>query len=34
MHKIIPDHVSCKYIIQDEPLGLGHAIFRQKKASW
>ena len=32
MHKIIPDHVSCKYIIQDEPLGLGHAILQAKEA--
>ena len=32
MHKIIPDHISCKYIIQDEPLGLGHAILLAKEA--
>ena len=32
MHKIIPDHVSCKYIIQEEPLGLGHAILQAKEA--
>ena len=32
MHKIIPDHISCKYIIQDEPLGLGHAILQAKEA--
>ncbi len=32
MHKIIPDHVSCKYIIQEEPLGLGHAILQAKDA--
>jgi UTP--glucose-1-phosphate uridylyltransferase len=32
MHRIIPDHVSCKYIIQDEPLGLGHAILQAKEA--
>ena len=32
MHKIIPDHVTCKYIIQDEPLGLGHAILQAKEA--
>jgi UTP--glucose-1-phosphate uridylyltransferase len=32
MHMIVPDHVSCKYIIQDEPLGLGHAILQAKEA--
>jgi UTP--glucose-1-phosphate uridylyltransferase len=32
MHKIIPDNVSCKYIIQEEPLGLGHAILQAKEA--
>ena len=32
MHRIIPDHVSCQYIIQDEPLGLGHAILQAKEA--
>ena len=32
MHKIIPDNVSCKYILQDEPLGLGHAILQAKEA--
>ncbi|MBT4570830.1 MAG: UTP--glucose-1-phosphate uridylyltransferase GalU [Nitrosomonadales bacterium] len=32
MHRIIPDHISCKYIIQKEPLGLGHAILQAKEA--
>lgn len=32
MHRIIPDHVSCKYIVQEEPLGLGHAILQAKQA--
>lgn len=32
MHRVIPSHVSCKYIIQDEPLGLGHAILQAKEA--
>jgi UTP--glucose-1-phosphate uridylyltransferase len=32
MYRIIPDHVSCKYIIQEEPLGLGHAILQAKEA--
>ena len=32
MYRIIPDHVSCKYIIQKEPLGLGHAILQAKEA--
>lgn len=31
MHRVIPSHVSCKYIIQDEPLGLGHAILQAKE---
>ena len=30
MHRVIPDHISCKYIIQEEPLGLGHAILQAK----
>ena len=30
MNKIIPNKVSCKYIFQDEPLGLGHAILQAK----
>ena len=30
MYRIIPNHVSCKYIIQEEPLGLGHAILQAK----
>lgn len=32
MHKVIPDHVTCEYIIQHEPLGLGHAILQAKEA--
>ena len=32
MNEIIPPHVSCKYILQDEPLGLGHAILQAKSA--
>jgi len=32
MHRVVPSHVSCKYIIQDEPLGLGHAILQAKEA--
>ena len=32
MHRVIPSHVSCKYIFQDEPLGLGHAILQAKEA--
>ncbi|MBT4759904.1 MAG: UTP--glucose-1-phosphate uridylyltransferase GalU [Nitrosomonadales bacterium] len=32
MHRIIPDHISCKYIVQKEPLGLGHAILQAKEA--
>ncbi len=32
IHRVIPSHVSCKYIIQDEPLGLGHAILQAKEA--
>jgi UTP--glucose-1-phosphate uridylyltransferase len=31
MHKVIPDHVTCEYIIQHEPLGLGHAILQAKE---
>jgi len=30
MNHIIPDHVSCIYIRQGEPLGLGHAILQAK----
>ena len=30
MNHIIPDHVSCIYIPQEEPLGLGHAILQAK----
>jgi len=30
MNEIIPKGVSCKYIFQDEPLGLGHAILQAK----
>ena len=29
-NQIIPNNVSCSYIIQDEPLGLGHAILSAK----
>ena len=29
-NQIIPNNVSCSYIIQDEPLGLGHAILLAK----
>ena len=32
IHRVIPSHVSCKYIVQDEPLGLGHAILQAKEA--
>ena len=32
MNEIIPPHVSCTYILQDEPLGLGHAILQAKSA--
>ena len=32
MHRIIPDHISCNYIVQKEPLGLGHAILQAKEA--
>ena len=32
MNEIIPSHVSCTYILQDEPLGLGHAILQAKSA--
>ena len=32
IHRVIPSHVSCKYIIQDQPLGLGHAILQAKEA--
>ena len=32
IHRVIPSHVSCKYIFQDEPLGLGHAILQAKEA--
>tara|TARA_B100000795_G_scaffold87480_1_gene63673 strand:+ start:44 stop:913 length:870 start_codon:yes stop_codon:yes gene_type:complete len=31
MNKIIPKGVSCKYVFQEEPLGLGHAILQAKK---
>ena len=31
MNEIIPNGVSCKYVFQDEPLGLGHAILQAKK---
>ncbi len=31
MNDIIPDGVSCKYVFQKEPLGLGHAILQAKK---
>jgi UTP--glucose-1-phosphate uridylyltransferase len=30
MNEIIPKDVSCKYIFQEEPLGLGHAILQAK----
>ena len=30
MNRIIPDQVSCVYINQEEPLGLGHAILQAK----
>ena len=30
MNEIIPKKVSCKYIFQEEPLGLGHAILQAK----
>jgi UTP--glucose-1-phosphate uridylyltransferase len=30
MNEIIPKGVSCKYIFQEEPLGLGHAILQAK----
>ena len=30
MNEIIPKGVSCKYIYQEEPLGLGHAILQAK----
>lgn len=30
MNHIIPEHVSCIYINQEEPLGLGHAILQAK----
>ena len=29
-NQIIPNNVSCSYIVQDEPLGLGHAILLAK----
>jgi len=32
MNEIIPPHVSCTFILQDEPLGLGHAILQAKSA--
>ena len=31
MNEIIPNGVSCKYVFQEEPLGLGHAILQAKK---
>ena len=31
MNKIIPDEVLCKYVFQEEPLGLGHAILQAKQ---
>jgi len=31
MNDIIPNGVSCKYVFQKEPLGLGHAILQAKK---
>ena len=31
MNKIIPNEVSCKYVFQEEPLGLGHAILQAKQ---
>ena len=31
MNEIIPDGVVCKYIFQEEPLGLGHAILQAKQ---
>ena len=31
MNEIIPNGVVCKYIFQEEPLGLGHAILQAKK---
>ena len=31
MNKIIPNRVSCKYVFQEEPLGLGHAILQAKQ---
>jgi len=31
MNEIIPNGVLCKYVFQDEPLGLGHAILQAKK---
>ena len=30
MNEIIPKSVSCKYVFQEEPLGLGHAILQAK----
>ena len=30
MNEIIPNGVSCKYVFQEEPLGLGHAILQAK----
>jgi UTP--glucose-1-phosphate uridylyltransferase len=30
MNEIIPSHVSCIYLMQGEPLGLGHAILQAK----
>ena len=30
MNKIIPDGILCKYVFQEEPLGLGHAILQAK----
>ena len=32
MHKVIPDHVACEFIVQHEPLGLGHAVLQAKGA--
>ena len=32
VRSIIPDNISCKYITQSEPLGLGHAVLCAKSA--
>ena len=31
MNKIIPNGVTCEYVFQEEPLGLGHAILQAKQ---